>query len=295
MSLEALTCTNCGSGDVQEVKASTYFCNHCESVFKHADPAQVTVGPAFCEHGNPVDVQCQLCRTGMCSQRCDVVPAWGGGHGGVVRTRGFGYLEQGRRYNTDVEGPFLSVGKLLRSLALTCQRSLSHVCYRCVTQAVPVTAEYVSAGAICETVRCWSAPAGKCPCCQGGFCQKCSMPQVLQQGGGDWLRGLSVTRAVSAAVCAWDPEYDRASKTFPVGQRLPDGMCQPCLEENSDKAAALAAGICQLDYVGRLGLFPSTATGLRFPLQRSGVRSTTRNAAESRKSRAGTPPKSTHG
>lgn len=28
MALEALTCATCGSPDVQEVKASTYFCNH---------------------------------------------------------------------------------------------------------------------------------------------------------------------------------------------------------------------------------------------------------------------------
>lgn len=40
MPVEAISCTRCGSGDVKEVKANTYFCSHCESVFKYVDPPE---------------------------------------------------------------------------------------------------------------------------------------------------------------------------------------------------------------------------------------------------------------
>jgi ribosomal protein L37AE/L43A len=43
VTLESITCTHCGSSEVQEVKPHTYFCSHCEGVFKHIDPTQVTV------------------------------------------------------------------------------------------------------------------------------------------------------------------------------------------------------------------------------------------------------------
>jgi len=36
------------------VKANTYFCNHCESVFKYVDPTKARVVPSFCACGNPV-------------------------------------------------------------------------------------------------------------------------------------------------------------------------------------------------------------------------------------------------
>jgi len=66
MPLEAISCTNCGSSDVQEVKPSTYFCNHCDTVFKHIDPTHVTVQREFCECGGAIAHQCRLCRTGIC-------------------------------------------------------------------------------------------------------------------------------------------------------------------------------------------------------------------------------------
>jgi hypothetical protein len=70
---EAVACAGCGSTDVQEVKPSTYFCNHCETVFKYVDPSRLVVehSPSFCWCGNPIQVQCQLCTRGMCRQ-CDV-------------------------------------------------------------------------------------------------------------------------------------------------------------------------------------------------------------------------------
>ncbi len=41
MPFESLSCTNCGSGDVQEVKPDTYFCKNCERVFKYVSPGRM--------------------------------------------------------------------------------------------------------------------------------------------------------------------------------------------------------------------------------------------------------------
>jgi hypothetical protein len=74
MPFETIACSRCGSADVQEVKPSTYFCNHCETVFKYVDPTRLTVrnNPAFCACGNSVQVQCQVCSDGSC-RSCDVM------------------------------------------------------------------------------------------------------------------------------------------------------------------------------------------------------------------------------
>jgi hypothetical protein len=276
MALEALACTTCGSSDVREVKPSTYFCNHCESVFKHIDPTKVTVGPAFCDHGNPVRVQCQVCRTGMCPQQCDAVPVWAGReYAGIVHTQGFGYLEHMQGYDVDVDGPFLSVGKLLRSLALARNLTLpgdeegaaglSHVCYGCVIQAVPAAADHVSAGTICETIRCWSVSAGKCPCCQRGFCRKCSWPETQNNLDGD-LRGQGANGGGGASwviIYGWDPGNDSSSRGFSARIDLPHGMCTPCVKENCNKIAAIAARICRQDYADKL--VPVSMYGFKVP------------------------------
>jgi hypothetical protein len=233
MPLEALACTNCGSAAVREVKPSTYFCNHCDSVFKHVDPAKLIVGPAFCEHGNPVDVQCQICRTGMCSRRCDVVPAWAARKDlGIVRTEGFGYVS--------ADGPYFSVSKLLASLALARERSLSHVCYACVTDAVPVAAEYVSSGAICQTARCLATSTTRCPCCRGAFCGQCRQRPPSRRPGG----------MVNIIVGDTAP-YILAGSINWRGQPVCD-LCNPCLRENEPKAAAMAVTICRQDYTHEL-------------------------------------------
>lgn len=117
MPFEAIACTRCGSTDAQEVKPSTFFCNHCETVFKHIDPTRLTVDnrPAFCSCGNPIEFQCQLCKTGMCLE-CDVI-AWRQDYDqsryrGIISSvpvtvhpsaiyvpvRGFGYTGDARKY-----------------------------------------------------------------------------------------------------------------------------------------------------------------------------------------------------
>jgi hypothetical protein len=40
MPFESLSCSRCGSGDVQEVKPETYFCNHCDNVFRYVRPSR---------------------------------------------------------------------------------------------------------------------------------------------------------------------------------------------------------------------------------------------------------------
>lgn len=74
MPFETIACSRCGSADVQEVKPSTYFCNHCETVFKYVDPTRLTVrnAPVFCACGGAVQVQCQVCNDGSC-RSCDVM------------------------------------------------------------------------------------------------------------------------------------------------------------------------------------------------------------------------------
>jgi hypothetical protein len=94
MPLEAIACTSCGSTDVQEVKPSTYFCDYCETVFKYVDTSRLRVeySPAFCSCGNPIQVQCQLCKSGMCWQ-CDVA----GSRAAIYRSPGtrVGYRPDG--------------------------------------------------------------------------------------------------------------------------------------------------------------------------------------------------------
>lgn len=72
MPLESLSCTQCGSGDIQEVKTDTYFCNHCERVFKYVDAASISAATG-CEltlDGKKCGVQaagrCLECGRAMC-------------------------------------------------------------------------------------------------------------------------------------------------------------------------------------------------------------------------------------
>ncbi len=74
MGVESLSCAHCGSGEVQEVKPNTYFCNHCEQVSKYIDSSRITVDvqPGFCSCGNRVEFQCQVCKGTICAD-CDVI------------------------------------------------------------------------------------------------------------------------------------------------------------------------------------------------------------------------------
>src|ERR1700744_4556153 len=99
MPFESLSCTNCGSGAVQEVKPNTYFCNYCERVFKYVDPGAGIANALLsrarlcaCGSGYPVsDVPCQLCQGGVCGT-CTVTGATGTLYIMPAPAEGFGYL-----------------------------------------------------------------------------------------------------------------------------------------------------------------------------------------------------------
>jgi hypothetical protein len=268
MPFEGIACTNCGSGDFQEVKPSTYFCNNCDQVFKYVDPTRITVAPSFCDHGNPVDARCQVCGTGMCIQRCDAVAAWATlRYRGIVQTQGFGYRGDHHGYNVAFDAPFLPVAKLMASLALDCD-GLTHACYACVAGAVPSAAERIASGEICQTVRCWSPAAGRCPCCNGGFCKHCSIPQVVSVSEHDvLLRGapgragtvVEISAKAGLTISVLHGKYE--SNIYDIDRsawRAPDGMCLPCAVEQATRAAAMASAICRQDYAERL---TETGTG----------------------------------
>jgi len=59
MPYESLTCPKCGSGNCQEVKPGTHFCNHCDNVFKHVPPAGTSAGVAAC-------ATCGVVAVGLC-------------------------------------------------------------------------------------------------------------------------------------------------------------------------------------------------------------------------------------
>lgn len=48
MPLESLACPRCGSSDFQGVKSETYFCNHCENIFKYVESSRPS-GAVSCE------------------------------------------------------------------------------------------------------------------------------------------------------------------------------------------------------------------------------------------------------
>lgn len=182
-----LECSSCGSRDLQQVKPDTYFCNHCESVSKLPDPARVTVEPAFCVHGDPIAARCQFCGTGLCAGACDMMvrtlPSGGDALKEQVPTAGFGYLQKAEPPDgataPATAGPFISRGRLLRSLAITHDQQLRHVCRACILAIVPRAADHIASGAMCENPWCagdvYNAYAlGACTCCGASFCDRCA-------------------------------------------------------------------------------------------------------------------------
>jgi hypothetical protein len=254
MPFDAIKCTNCGSIEVQELKQGTFFCHHCEALFKHIDPTRITVQPGFCTHGEPVQVQCLLCHTGMCRRKCDFA-AWVSRLGCMVPMAGFGYLFKDRKAQI-MTGPVLFLGDLLRYLKLT-HGELSHVCYACLMAAVPGTVEGIAAGAICEKPGCDGAPGGRCACCAGSFCGSCAP--------------LSTGRPISGASVhypdehtKWDDYHKNIAEGssgyyhYPVPAEYvliktkPARHCVMCAHEAQIKAQILCAEIAAREYAGIL-------------------------------------------
>jgi copper chaperone CopZ len=200
MPLEAMSCTGCGSTDVQEVKPSTYFCNHCETVFKHVDPSRVAVShtPGFCEcgSGRPVTAQCQVCRSTELCEDCDFVwvknpfmppkfmmhtvgfgyvshnlrsvhSEWPG-----FRLEGTGYIVYGGRASQENRDDDLAIYRdsLLAALRQrTGARRLQHVCVPCLASAVPHASERIANGTECVWFDC-ARPGEQCRGCGRTFC-----------------------------------------------------------------------------------------------------------------------------
>jgi hypothetical protein len=71
MPYESLTCPKCGSGDCQEVKPGTYFCNHCDNVFRYVPLTAQDGGIAACSTCGIVAVGlCRTCKRYFCISHC---------------------------------------------------------------------------------------------------------------------------------------------------------------------------------------------------------------------------------
>lgn len=72
MPFESLSCPRCGSGSFQEVKPETYFCNHCDNVFKYVSPSrpgsaggcELPTDRGSC--GVPAIGHCRTCQRAFC-------------------------------------------------------------------------------------------------------------------------------------------------------------------------------------------------------------------------------------
>ena len=222
MPLEAVKCASCGSPDVKEVKANTYFCNHCDGVLKYVDPNRATVQstPAFCPCGNPVHAQCNLCGSVLCSW-CDPLRT----HADALAVVGFGYLCRGRDTNAfrlsapdpaldgtarsgwwavtegrpawqdhsgeEVIGLWFPTPKLVAVLS-TMHPALRHACWACTVAVLPEAADQVSTGAICATPVCTDKAVAQCSCCESWFCPRCHVAHAPGVDTDDCLTALRV-------------------------------------------------------------------------------------------------------
>jgi hypothetical protein len=217
MPLESLSCTGCGSTDVKEVKPDTYFCNHCETVFKQIDPSKVTVAPAFCSCGNPIQVQCQICRTAICadcnalsgktdkfttgtsvydipSRRC------------FIPTVGYGYVFEdyalilARIPDSDnfQHGTLLCAEKILWTLQQQ-HSGLERACWNCVCNAIPDTVAAIEGELLCAGPDCAIKPStwSRCECCHRAFCHLCCSADSPAT-----IEGESVMSIVACRPCA---------------------------------------------------------------------------------------------
>ena len=190
MPVETIKCQECGSTEVTEYKAGSYVCSHCDAIFKHVDPAHVTVAPAFCTCGNRIAFRCNLCHSGLCPY-CDAKnPGYREGYLSdlakiFVHTQGFGYLmRSGFDYSVTASrivhewahsrdqpafGPVISAYELLWALPDRGE-SAPHMCWACIAATAPIVADAVSSGAICEVPACVLTPGGRCRCCDAALC-----------------------------------------------------------------------------------------------------------------------------
>ena len=73
---EPVQCPNCGSGDVQNLAADSYTCQHCNTNFRWVDPTQsrVVQKPSLCECGRVAVFFCVRCGKGLCQTHSSDAP-----------------------------------------------------------------------------------------------------------------------------------------------------------------------------------------------------------------------------
>jgi len=206
MTLEALRCTNCGSQNVDEVKRGTYFCQHCETVFRYVDPSRVTVTheQAFCECGNAVEFQCYLCRTGICGDH-DV-------------------FDGGQKTG---EGVAAFVAERAGAMP-------PHLCGDCLKPLMSELRTMREERRRCRELTCIRETATACACCDGAFCEHhAGIRTFVARWGtepGDAVStttGASVcdecTRDIGRALGLLQPAPARASRRFESDVRAEAG------------------------------------------------------------------------
>lgn len=289
MGLQAMNCPNCGSSAVKEVKPSTYFCDHCEGVFRLVPPVGQSAASTadFCTCGNRITSQCRVCETGLCKE-CDIAPwlkvphpldrplppresrsRWY--HGLAIRSTDSGYLTSGSRVDVLDDGhltevqmnsaasvePVVYAAKVMRYLDRT-YLTIKHVCLSCLVAAVPATIEDIALGRVCETLRCGSEPSKQCPCCHGAFCDD----HVISgdHDARDYLRSYkpSDTHQYRNGVVVWlRPRGEGGEWCLESGwTRLRSGdLCNMCADEQASMFRRTAAAICR-DELGLVLLEP---------------------------------------
>src|ERR1022692_1936463 len=220
MPLESITCTSCGATDVQEVKADTYLCNHCEAVFKYVDPSKVTVTQEFCSCGNKVEAQCNLCHADIC-RACDVellqrtmivdVPTLHFGY--VVPSSSRIRLVDGRIQASSrvaSDNPIIPIGKIMEAIVVQFD-GLRHLCWKCAVRYVPDAARMIADGELCEMPDCRHLADRSCICCSASFCND-HLGAGRRYRMGFWGYG--------------PPRKGHQSKEFEI--KWPTGLCGAC-------------------------------------------------------------------
>jgi hypothetical protein len=266
MESKSLKCPECGGWrDLAKVDPDTYRCPYCEIMFTLVDSRliRVKIQRDYCLCGNPVEFQCQLCRSGLCEE-CDVIE-WqmgsktaSGRHARklVVSVRSFGYLGIGgpTKAGTVIDGqiterrvgsPILYVDDILPQLARGRPAGIRHLCCSCLTKGVPETIEAIDSGRVCERPGCGASSRQECPCCGGMFCNRhiVSAPKnsVIEDGSGGYWSNSHLEEQRTIASIEW-PIPNRREKVL-KGPKI-RGLCQMCALERIEEAREEILSIC---------------------------------------------------
>lgn len=239
MPLESLTCSACGSTDVQEVKTGTYFCSHCETVFKYHNPSVLTSSTAFCPCGNAIKFQCNSCQSGMCAD-CDAVEqAWSGRPKELIAPSHPGelFVRADAGYRSSREGgglAWMPIVKLQTVLIGEKGSTVKHLCKTCANSACQIAYSRLLNGSICAALECASKPAVNCACCHLAFCGTCGRNR-------DAFRVLNLSDRV------------REHPLIPIVLRTGLDLCTPCMKEKVDVLLACAKTRFSLELLRMLG------------------------------------------